>query len=100
MHGQTTTRRSDELNPARVASAQMIPASNAAPNGCRKGFELRRARPRRNTAPAAALKNMTTAGCQCWMPKITASATAADAAASVNSQVGAGGRVEIVAMAV
>ena len=40
MHGQTATRRSDELNWNRTASAPITPASNAAQNGCRKTFAL------------------------------------------------------------
>ncbi len=49
------------------------------------------ARVRRRTAPAAALATMSATAASCWTPKSTDSAAAPAAAASVNSQVGAGG---------
>ena len=57
---------------------------------------LYRAKVRRKMAPALALTNMIAAAGRCWMPKIAANATAPAAAASVNSQLGAGGACEIV----
>src|SRR5882762_11038178 len=95
MHGQTATRRSDELNWYRTASAPITPASNDAQNGCRKTFALYCAKLRRRRAPAPALTNMSAAAARCWTPKITANATAPAAAARVNSHVGADGVFEI-----
>src|SRR5713226_7977922 len=99
MHGQTATRRSDELNWYRTASAPIRPASNDAQNGCRKRFVLYRAKLRRRMAQAPALTNMSAAAARCWTPKITANATAPAAAASVNSHVGAGGVFDILVIA-
>src|SRR5260370_19893452 len=95
MHGQTATRRSDELTWYRTASAPITPASNDAQNGCRKRFAVYRAKLRRRMAPAPALTNMSAAAARCWTPKITANATAPAAAASVNNHVGDGGAVDI-----
>src|SRR5258707_14307126 len=91
MHGQTATRRSDELNSNRTASAPTMPASRAAQSGCRKGLSLYRARVRRRTAPAAALATMSITAARCLTPKSTDRAAGPAAAASVNNQVGAGG---------
>jgi len=99
MQGQAATRRSDELSWYRTASAPIMPASNAAQNGCRKTFALYCARRRRRMAPSAALANMIAAAGGCWTPKSTANATAPAAAASVNSHVGAGGACEIALIA-
>src|SRR3984885_7009589 len=76
MQGQTATRRADGLSSYRTANTPMTPASNPAPNGCRKTFALYCATLRRRIAPAAALKNINTAADGCCTPKITAKATA------------------------
>src|SRR5262249_536890 len=75
-----------------------MPASNAAQNGCRSGFVLYCPRVRRSMAPSAALAMMSVTAVRCWTPKITDSAAAPAAAASVNSQVGAGGACAIALM--
>ena len=77
----------------------ITPASNAAQNGCRNTFALYMATPRRRIAPAAALTKISAAADRCSTPKITASATAPAAAASVNNHVEAGGAREIAAIA-
>src|SRR5271154_2052602 len=76
----------------------MVPARRAAQNGWIKIFVLIRATARRKNAPAPALANINTMGAKCSMPKITESATAPAAAASANSQVGAGGALAIAAI--
>ena len=68
----------------------MNPARSAAQNGWIKAFALIRATARRKIAPAPALANITAAGRKRSMPKMTDNATAQAAAASANSQVGAG----------
>src|SRR5882724_5508014 len=75
-----------------------MPASSAAQNGCRRGLVLYLANVRRRTAPAAALATMSKTAAICWTPKITDSDAAPAAAATVNSQVGAGGDCEIVSI--
>src|SRR5882724_13149019 len=72
-----------------------MPASSAAQNGWRRGLVLYFAKVRRRTAPAAALAAMSKTAATCWTPKITDSDAAPVAAASVNSQVEAGGACEI-----
>src|ERR1700682_4893025 len=99
MHGQTATRRSDELNWYRTASAPITPASNDAQNGCRNTFALYLANLRRRMPPAPALTKISAAAARCWTPKITANATAPAAAATVNSHVGAGGVFDILVIA-
>ena len=76
MHGQTATRRNDELRCSRPATAPITPARRAAQNGCKNRFELNRPSKRRSMAPAPALKNISTAAAMRSTPKITASATA------------------------
>lgn len=61
-------------------------------------FALYRASVRRRIAPAAALTMMSTTAFRWCAPKITAIAAAPAAAASVNSQVGAGGACAIALM--
>jgi len=68
----------------------MMPARRAAQNGCMKRFVLSWPNARRKNAPAPALTKISAATGICWTPKITANATAPDAAASANSHVGAG----------
>jgi len=91
MHGQTATRRKDEVRSKRTARPPITPARIAAEKGCRNGFSLSRPSPRRRSAPAPALTKMSPAADMCWRPKITAKATAPAAAANTKSQVGAGG---------
>src|SRR5438045_8707096 len=95
MHGQTATRRNDELRSQRTAAAPITPARTAAQNGCRNRFALSRFRARRTRAPAPALTKISMAAQLCWTPKITANATAPAAAASAKRPVGDGGDREI-----
>src|SRR5437764_14697395 len=97
MHGQTATRRNDELRFQRTAAAPITPARTAAQNGCRNRFALSRFRARRTRAPAPALTNISMAAQLCWIPKITANATAPEAAASAKMPVGDGGDREYLA---
>src|SRR5262249_59091670 len=91
MQGHTATSRSAELRFSRVANAPTTPAMNAAQKGGSRAFSLDNAGTRRTTAPAAALP-MINATADTWRtPKMTDSAAAPAAAASVKSQVEAGG---------
>src|SRR5882762_7444989 len=76
-----------------------MPATSAAQNGCNRGLVLYLANVRRRTAPTAALATMTQTAATCWTPKSTDSDAAPAAAATVNSQAGAGGAWEIAMMA-
>ena len=95
----TATRRNDELRPYRTPRAPIMPASSAAQNGWMNMFAVYCAKPRRRTAPAAALTKISNGGARCWTPKITESATAPAAAAVVKSHSGAGGAREIASIA-
>ena len=95
MQGQTATRRSCELRWYRTARAPTTPAKRAAQKGWMNRFVLRAANTRRTMAPMAALKTIKPTAARCETPKITARAAAPAAAASVNSQVAAGGAFPI-----
>src|SRR5215831_9739366 len=91
MQGQTATNRSAELRFSRVANAPTTPAMNAAQKGGSRTFSLGNAGTRRTTAPAAALPTINATADTWRTPKMTDSAAAPVAAASVKSQVEAGG---------
>src|SRR5262249_35802386 len=91
MQGHTATSRSVELRFSRVANAPTTPAMTAAQNAGSRAFSVDNAGTRRTTAPAAALPTINATADRWRTPKMTDSATAPVAAASVKSQVEAGG---------